>query len=446
MTAPSAERRLLLLALNDPSVLAAVNADDFADHDLAVVLRAARDVLESDRPYDLPSIAIALAQRGRGELSNLVLDAVGAAPDPTPHVNGRRTSFTLSELLGMTFPEPRWAVRGILAEGVNLLAGAPKTGKSWMGLNLAVAVASGGKAFGRIDVDGGDVLYLALEDSPRRLHERFTTLGAQPSDRLTISTECEPLEQGGDQRIEHWLRQHDGARLVVIDVFARVRGFTPERDRYNADYLAITPIKTLADRHSVPFLVLHHTRKQGADDFLDTVSGTQGLAGAADAVLVLQRSRGRADAELHLTGRDVEEARYALRWDPLVGTWTMLEGDADEWALRETRATILRHLRHHGGALPPKTISDDLVLPYETVKKTCKRMADDGQLLNDGTGGYSAPVSPVPPVPGVPEQTSPGTPGTGDSGDRRDTSEKERERLEHAPLDELLAELDEDRP
>lgn len=386
MSAPQTELVLTRLALNDPATLATLNPDDFADADLAVVIRAARDVLRTGR-YDLPAVAIRLGEIGRSELADVVIGAVGAAPQPTRQGNGHRTSFTLTELLAMDFPELRWAVRGILAEGVNLLAGAPKTGKSWLGLNLALAITHGGKALGRIPADQGDVLLLSLEDSPRRLRERFTILGAQPSEQLTIATECEPLEQGGNLRIEHWLRQHPVARLVVIDVFARVRGFSPDRDRYNADYLAIAPLKTLADRYSVPVLVLDHTRKQAADDFLDTVSGTQGLAGAADAVLVLQRSRGRADAELHITGRDVEEARYALSWDALVGTWTMLEGDADEWSISQQRHDIIKACT--AATLTPKQIADATGISHDVVKHLVLKMADDGQLATDGAGNYS---------------------------------------------------------
>ncbi|MGI8701240.1 MAG: AAA family ATPase [Nocardioidaceae bacterium] len=98
-----------------------------------------------------------------------------------------RTSWTAAELMACEFPEPRWAVPGIIAEGVTLLAGAPKVGKSWLALGLGIAVATGGKALGALDVMEGDVLYLALEDPPRRLQDRLAKVlsGATATGRLT---------------------------------------------------------------------------------------------------------------------------------------------------------------------------------------------------------------------------------------------------------------------
>ena len=96
--------------------------------------------------------------------------------EPTSNGHAQRTSWTAAELLADDFPEPRFAVDGLLPEGLSFMAGAPKLGKSWMALGLGIAVASGGRALGSVPVEAGDVLYLALEDSPRRLQSRLRTL------------------------------------------------------------------------------------------------------------------------------------------------------------------------------------------------------------------------------------------------------------------------------
>ncbi len=311
-----------------------------------------------------------------------------------------RTAWTATEIMSMNFPEPKWAIPGLVAEGVTLLAGAPKIGKSWLALNVSTAVAAGGKALGRIDVLAGDVLYLALEDNPRRLQSRLSkVLGKDPVPaRLTFAVYCEALPAGGADRIAAWLNAHPKARLVVVDVFARVRGMAPNNlSSYDADYLAMGALKRLADKYGVAILVVHHTRKAASEDFLDAVSGTNGLAGSADAVAVLRRNRGKADAELHVTGRDVEEAEYALDFDPRFGTWHLLDGPASDYSLGETRRQILEHLRTVTAATP-RQISEALDLNYETTKKTCRRMSDDDQLDTDGQGLYF-PLSTVPPVP-----------------------------------------------
>jgi hypothetical protein len=126
----------------------------------------------------------------------------------------------------MEFAPPTWAVPGALSEGVNLLCGPPKVGKSWMSLGLGVDVAPGGKAFGAIPVDAGPVPYLALEDTARRLQSRLgNVLGNRSAPAgLTPATECPPLPHGGGRAIAAWLDRNLTARIVIIDVFAKLRG------------------------------------------------------------------------------------------------------------------------------------------------------------------------------------------------------------------------------
>jgi hypothetical protein len=311
------------------------------------------------------------------------------------------SSWTAKDLLNYEFPEPRYAVPALIPEGLTLLAGAPKLGKSWLALNVAAAVAYGGVALDKIDVERGEALYLALEDPPRRLQRRLALVlnGDGAPDGLYFETAWPRLLEGGCDLLGEWLDAHPRCRLVVVDVFAKVRGLTNGNvDRYEADYAAMSSLKVIADRRAVAILVVHHTRKAAADDWLDLVSGTQGLAGAADAVLVLSRSRGSADAKLAITGRDVEEAEYAMQFEPANGEWLLLEGPAVEYELGETRRRILAWLRDNGPAAP-KTIADALGIDHENVKKACQRMARDDQLRPDGSGIYSyvSPESPVSP-------------------------------------------------
>jgi hypothetical protein len=291
----------------------------------------------------------------------------------------------------MSFPHPRWAVPGIVCEGVTLLAGPPKVGKSWMALGLGLDIAAGRPALGSIDTEPGPVLYLALEDTPRRLQTRVRTVLADrpaPPD-LTLGIACPPIPAGGDAYLVDWLDAHPDARLVVIDVFAKVRGNPrPGVAAYDADYAAMSRIKRIADHYGVAVLLVHHVRKAGAEDFLATVSGTNGLAGAADAVLVLERARAQADGVLHVTGRDVDETDYALAFDPRAGAWRLLDGPASDYLIRDTRSLVLRHLRDYPGQRP-KQIADALHLDPATIRQTCRRMAEDGQLHATPGGAYS---------------------------------------------------------
>lgn len=306
-----------------------------------------------------------------------------------------------SELLEADFPLPRFAVPGIVPEGLSLLVGAPKLGKSWMALNLAIAVASGGRALGQIPVDRGEALYIALEDSPRRLKERLlTVLGHTPApEGLFFEDDWRALVDGGADDSALWLGHHPDCRLVIVDVLARLRSATGDKaDRYMADYNTLEKIKRVADEFHTGVVAVHHTRKAAADDFMDSVSGTHGLAGASDTVLVLKRSRASHDAELSVVGRDVEERQLALRFAPDVGTWTLL-GDAAEWEMAETRRRILWALRDARKPLSPKVVSEQLGISHDSAKQTMSRMAKADQLAANGDGTYSPPVTLSPPSP-----------------------------------------------
>jgi hypothetical protein len=289
------------------------------------------------------------------------------------------------------FPEPKWAVPGILAEGVSLLAGPPKVGKSWLSLGIGLAVAAGGKAFDSVPVDGGPVLYLALEDTPRRLKTRMGKLlsGQAAPAGLTLVTECPPFPQGGVEAIAAWLDRNPNARMVVIDVFAKMRGASPQgASAYDADYIAVGYAKRLADHYGIAVVLVHHVRKMASEDFLAEVSGTNGIAGAADATLVLKRARGQADGILHVTGRDVDEAEYALSFQAASGAWHLLEGPASDHTIGDTRAAVLRYVRANPGARP-KDIAEALPdIDADTIRRNCSRMADAGQLTKDGSGRY----------------------------------------------------------
>jgi hypothetical protein len=336
-------------------------------------------------------------------------------PPPAPADGGppRRTAWTADELMAAEFPPPRWAVPGLIAEGVNLLAGPPKVGKSWLSLGLALNVAAGTAALGTVPVMAGPVLYLALEDTPRRLQSRMGKIldGHRAPRGLTLATTCPPLPEGGAALIDGWLTRNPDARMVVVDVFAKVRGRPLAGvSAYDADYAAIGYAKRLADEHAVAVVLVHHVRKAASEDFLEAVSGTNGLAGAADATLVLRRPRGEADGILYVTGRDVDESEHALRFAPETGTWALLDGPALDYAVSGTRAAILRHLRAFPHFDTPRAISEATGMSYDNVKKACQRMAADGQLITETAGRYRPADTPgtgtpesVPAVPAVPE-------------------------------------------
>jgi hypothetical protein len=351
-------------------------------------------LLEASDSGDSPTVDLSPLRRG----PDLRQSTGGDSRDLPAH--GRpRTAWTAAELLAADFPGARWAVPGVICEGCTLLAGPPKVGKSWMTLGLGLSVASGGKALGAIDVTPGPVLYLALEDTPRRLQARLKKMlaGDPAPTTMTLATSCPPLRDGGAKHIAAWLDRHPDARMVVIDVFTRMRGPTPPGlSIYQADYAAVAEIKAIADAYQVAIVLVVHVRKAQGEDFLEDISGTNGFAGAADAIAVLRRPRGKADGALQVTGRDVDEATHALRFGVDLGTWQLLEGPADEYLLSETRAAILAAVRRIPGA-GPRQITELTGLDYTLVRQTVRRMAEAGQVDTDGQGHYLPLSSPSQP-------------------------------------------------
>jgi hypothetical protein len=304
--------------------------------------------------------------------------------------------FSASELMAQELPPVRWVVPGLLPEGVTLLAGKPKLGKSWLALGLGVAVASGGVALGTKPVECGDVLYLALEDNPRRLQGRLKKMlaGGEAPKGLYYATEWPRMDEGGAELLENWLGVNPHARLVVVDILKRVRPLANSarnRSVYDADYEALQSLQSLASEYGVAILVVHHTRKLAAVDPVDEVSGSTGLSGGADGILVLKRDRGRADAYLHVTGREIEEeAELALRWDANLASWS-LAGDADEYRLSNERQQLLQTLENAEALLSPKEIAEATEKTVGSVKVLLGEMVKAGQVANPSYGKYGLP-------------------------------------------------------
>lgn len=306
-----------------------------------------------------------------------------------------RTTFTAAELLAKEIPPARWAVPGILPEGVALLAGKPKLGKSWLALDLCIATATGGYALGKKRVEQGEALYLALEDNERRLQKRLTKRlhGLDGPKLLHYATAWPRLNEGGAEALRAWLEDHPDARLIVIDTLAKVRMPAKGQNVYAEDYAALEKLLPLAAEFGVAVLVVHHLRKMSAADPMDEISGSTGLSGGVDGFLILKRDRGRHDAALHVDGRDVEEpAELALKWDGLLASWTLI-GDAEEFRLTKERAEIVEALR---AATPrpmsPKEVAAAVGKSANTVSQALYQMLQAGQVISPGRGLYTVPT------------------------------------------------------
>jgi hypothetical protein len=182
--------------------------------------------------------------------------------------------------------------------------------------------------------------------------------------------------------------QNKEVKLVIIDTLARVLPRKQGRDIYQANYTAITALKEVADSFDVPFIVIHHTRKSTAEDPVDEVSGTTGYTGAADTILIIKRSRRSVDAELLVTGRDIEENNYGMTFNN--GIWTLV-GDGGSYNWNREYREIIDLMKNAGGIMATKKIVDHfagLGEPASTVRWRLSDMVQKGLLKSKERGIY----------------------------------------------------------
>jgi hypothetical protein len=308
-----------------------------------------------------------------------------------PPPSWRDHVFTAAELQQMQFPPISYVVPGLIPEGLSILAGRPKVGKSWLALDVAIAVAGPRICLGDHRPAAEDVLYAALEDNHRRLQWRHDKLlspfSAGWPARLTLATNWRRLDQGGVQDITAWTQSVPEPRLCILDTLAGIRPIRT-RDGYTEDYESLATLHRMANELGLAVLVLHHTRKMEAEDPIDTISGTLGLAGCADTALVLARTS--QGTTLYIRGRDIEEAEHAINFDKHSCRWTIL-GNASEIHRSNSRGKILAALAEATEPMTPQDIANATGMPPNNIWQLLHKMHQAGEVTKVGRGKYCHP-------------------------------------------------------
>lgn len=234
------------------------------------------------------------------------------------------------KLMNTVLPPIRFVIFQLLPQGLHVLAGAPKVGKSWLSLWLCLQVAKGKLAW-EFPTTQGDVLYLCLEDSYSRIQNRLLDITDDAPPNLFFATMSEKLHSGLEQQIERFLISHPDTALIVIDTLQRIRGGVNDANPYASDYRDLGILKELADRHRIAILLIHHLRKMNDDDPMNMISGTTGISGATDTNFVLRKSkRSSNSATLYCTGRDIEYRELLLEFDGTEHVWKLREDSVEQ--------------------------------------------------------------------------------------------------------------------
>lgn len=302
-----------------------------------------------------------------------------------------RTNTT--SIMAISFPPIEWIVPGYVAEGLGILAGRQKLGKTWLALDWAIAVASGGAAMGSIACDRGDVLYIDLENGQRRIQARINTLFPDVRGRPDLSclewvNDAPALNRGFLDALEDWRLSVRNPRLVIVDVLQRVKpAGNPNQNSYESDYSALAGLQRWATDCRVAVVALHHTRKGGADDPLEALIGSNGLSACADTTLVLDRNQN--GITLYVRGRDVEEKESALTFAG--GNW-IVTGEAADVRRSSERGNILAALEEATEPMSPTELADVTGMKNGNIRRLLFAMGKAGEVQKSGRGRYQSLV------------------------------------------------------
>lgn len=239
-------------------------------------------------------------------------------------------TVSMNELYENVYQSRPPIINGLLYPGTYLFVGAPKVGKSFFMAQLAYHVSMGLPLW-NYPVRKGAVLYLALEDDYRRLQERlFRMFDVESTDNLHFAIFAKQVGNGLDEQLQKFMREHPDTKLMIIDTLQKIREAGGEKFSYASDYEVVGKLKQFADNYGICLLLVHHTRKQQADDKFDMISGTNGLLGAADGAFLLQKEkRTSSEATLDIAGRDQQDQRLYLTRDAERLTWQLEKAETE---------------------------------------------------------------------------------------------------------------------
>lgn len=309
----------------------------------------------------------------------------------------RKTSYTMAELYDTDFPEPNWAIPGLIPEGLDILGGRPKIGKSWLLMQVAHAISTGGRFFGQ-EVKQGNVLYIAFEDSKRRIKDRANIQGIPHDAAIEWRFEWQALQGPGMADLLIAIGRHD-LRAVIIDTMARgIPGIDPQKDLATIQRV-YSEMQTIALENGIAFLTSDHCRKMGGYDRdpIDDIINTTSKTAIADSVLALYKTHGKTEANLMGRGRDFEDINLLIEWDPITCSWQSL-GDAEEAITSQNDAQVLEGINEllESGDLPTVTeMTKNMELGRASIFRSIKNLIDKGKITKGAKQGRLQPYYPV---------------------------------------------------
>lgn len=296
--------------------------------------------------------------------------------------------ISAKDLSKKDIPELRWSIENLLPEGLTILAGSPKTGKSIFALNLAIQISSGIEVLSSNKTNIGSVLYLSYEDGERRMKERINKIckGMKLDDapsNFYIPDNCE-FPELNDLTIDYMdnLINEAQIKLVVIDTLGSAIPEDRIQKNYNylADYQMMKVYQKLALKNSMSIMMIHHTRKAKAESIFDEISGTRGITGSADVNMVMKKNV--SNSFLHIQGRDIDEKIYEMVLDKENFIWKISGKTTGKNVSPEREMIINLFKEKPNEELKAQDFVERTGKSSDAVRQLLKSMKDDGQLFS----------------------------------------------------------------
>ncbi|MDR0447266.1 MAG: AAA family ATPase [Treponema sp.] len=298
--------------------------------------------------------------------------------------NRADTGILFRDLIEKEFPVEDWLIEGLITSGLTVLTGAAKIGKSWTALQLVTALDRGGYFLGTLKAKQCDSLYLALEDTPRRIQKRLQKQGCTTFNGSRLETK--KMSIAG---LKVFLKANPQFRVVVIDTLQKMLGLSDMND-YSQAVNGMSALKEIADDLGIAVIVIHHNRKSSDldSDHMESALGSTGLNATADCTITMRRKRGAAEATMFVSGRDVEDTTYTLLWDKDCCSWAITGSGALKPALPEAQQQIVDFLGSEDRVWTTREIVESTGKTNQAVSNLLSRMKDAGLIKNPERGQW----------------------------------------------------------
>lgn len=306
----------------------------------------------------------------------------------------RKTSWTAREINDESLGDVQWLIKDILPQGFFFLAGRPKIGKSFLTLEMCLAIVSKQKFLGYDVCQSGRVLYISLEDNARRIKLRMRKMGVTDDwkglEFLEIEETWDRLNKGG---LEKLLKRLNSKRYVlcVMDTYAKSFLLKDNNDAVEATRF-LSPLYELTRGGDFSFGFVDHHRKnnQFSGDPIDDISGSGAKGGVADTVWALLRERNKVTAELKIASRDTEIDHIDLTFDTDRTLWVPREMEIVKPGTVQAR--LLAYMGNNGKKAYMNTMAKSLNLDMSLISREITNLEEKGLIIKGEKEGKRVPI------------------------------------------------------